>query len=117
LGYAGTGTRHIAAVCNINVRENSSSASYNSFAAKAECCFTNGFTLLSSFTWSHNIDFVGELLNNGESVSPYRDHYNPGLERASSNQDRRLAWVTSYVYELPSGAFPVVPIYATSKNF
>jgi Carboxypeptidase regulatory-like domain/TonB dependent receptor len=128
LGYAGAGTRRIFTSRNINapltpdpvvlanqrrrlrtnfnainVRENSSSASYNSFTAKAERRFTNGFTLLSSFTWSHNIDFVGELLNNGESIGPFRDPYNPGLERASSNQDRRLAWVTSYVYELPFG--------------
>src|SRR5262245_33990171 len=128
VGYAGAGTRHVftsrninapltpdpAALANtrrrlranfnaINVRENSSSSSYHSMTAKAERRFTNGFTLLSSFTWSHNIDFVGELLNNGESIAPYRDHYNPGVERASSNQDRRLAFVTSFVYELPFG--------------
>jgi hypothetical protein len=128
LGYAGAGTRHIATARNINnpltpdpvalantrrrlrtnfnainLRENSSSSNYNSFTAKAERRFTGGFTLLSSFTWSHNIDFTGELLNNGENVSGYRDVYNPEWERASSNQDRRLAWVTSYVYELPFG--------------
>ncbi len=128
LGYAGAGTRHLFTARNINapltpdpvilannrrrlrtnfnainVRENSSSSNYNSFTAKAERRFTNGFILLSSFTWSHNIDFVGELLNNGESIAPFRDQYNPGLERASSNQDRRLAWVTSYGYELPFG--------------
>jgi Carboxypeptidase regulatory-like domain/TonB dependent receptor-like, beta-barrel len=128
LGYAGAGTRRIFTSRNINlpltpdpvalantrrrlranfnaitVRESSSSANYNSMTVKAERRFTQGFTLLSSFTWSHNIDFTGELLNNGENVSGYRDHYNPGIERASSNQDRRLAWVTSYVYELPFG--------------
>jgi hypothetical protein len=128
LGYAGAGTRHLFTSRNINapltpdpvvlaanrrrlrtnfnainVRENSLSANYNSFTAKAERRFTKGFTLLSSFTWSHNIDFGGELLNNGESIAPFRDHYNPGAERASSNQDRRLAFVTSYVYELPFG--------------
>jgi Carboxypeptidase regulatory-like domain/TonB dependent receptor-like, beta-barrel len=128
LGYAGAGTRRIFTSRNINlplmpdpvalantrrrlrtnfnaitVRESSTSANYNSMTVKAERRFTNGFTLLSSFTWSHNIDFTGELLNNGENVSGYRDHYNPGIERSSSNQDRRLAWVTSYVYELPFG--------------
>jgi hypothetical protein len=128
LGYAGAGTRHIATTRNINapltpdpvvlanqrrrlrtnfnainVRENSMSANYNSFTAKAERRFTNGFTLLSSFTWSHNIDYVGELLNNGEAIGPFRDQYNPGLERASSNQDRRFVYVTSFVYELPFG--------------
>ena len=128
LGYAGAGTRHLFTSRNINspltpdatvlannrrrlrtnfnaimLRENSSSANYNSLTVKAERRFTQGFTLLSSFTWSHNIDFVGELLNNGETVSPSRDHYNQDAERASSNQDRRRAWVTSYVYELPFG--------------
>ncbi|MFN7926861.1 MAG: carboxypeptidase regulatory-like domain-containing protein [Blastocatellia bacterium] len=128
VGYAGAGTRHLFTARNINapltpdavalantrrrlrtnfnginVRENSSSSNYHSMTAKAERRFTKGFTLLSSFTWSHNIDFVGELLNNGESISPYRDQYNPGIERASSNQDRRLISVTSFVYELPFG--------------
>lgn len=128
LSYAGAGTRHLFTARNINapltpdpvvlaanrrrlrtnfnaisVRENSLSANYNSFTAKAERRFTQGFTLLSSFTWSHNIDFGGELLNNGESISPFRDQYNTRIERASSNQDRRLAFVTSYVYELPFG--------------
>jgi hypothetical protein len=128
LGYAGAGTRHLFTSRNINapllpdpvvlaanrrrlrtgfnaitLRENSLNANYNSLTAKAERRFTRGFTLLSSFTWSHNIDFAGELLNNGESISPFRNQYNPGIERASSNQDRRLAWTTSYVYELPFG--------------
>ncbi len=128
LGYAGAGTRKIFTSRNINspltpdpvilannrrrlrtnfnaiiARENSMSANYNSFTAKAERRFARGLTLLSSFTWSHNIDFAGELLNNTESISPFRDFYNPGWERASSNQDRRLMWVTSAVWELPFG--------------
>src|SRR5262249_15731918 len=118
ISYAGAGTRHLSTGHNINapltpdpvvlaanrrrlrtgfnlitVRENSLSADYNSLTVKAERRFTQGFTLLSSFTWSHNIDFGGELLNNNENISPFRDQYNPGVERASSNQDRRLAWV------------------------
>jgi len=128
LGYSGAGTRRLATTRNINapltpdpvvlaanrrrlrasfnaitVRENSMSANYNALTVKAERRFTQGFTLLSSLTWSHNIDYAGELLNNNEGIAPFRDQYNPGIERASSNQDRRLAWVTSYVYELPFG--------------
>ena len=78
------------------------SANYNSMIVKAERRFTSGFTLLAR-SRGRNIDFVGELLNDNESISPYRDQYNSGIERASSNQDRRLAWVTSYLYELPFG--------------
>jgi len=128
VGYAGSGTRHLATSRNLNapltpdpvtpasqrrrlrsqfnaitLLENASSASYHSLTAKAERRFTGGFTLLGSFTWSHNIDFGGEVLNNNQPFSPYRDQYNPGLERGSANQDRRLAFVTSFVYELPFG--------------
>src|SRR5262249_48611574 len=87
----------------ITLLENASSASFHSMTAKAERRFTGGFTLLSSFTWSHNIDFGGEVLNQDQPFNAYRDQYNPGMERGSANQDRRLAFVTSFVYELPFG--------------
>ncbi|MBI4469927.1 MAG: TonB-dependent receptor [Acidobacteria bacterium] len=128
VGYAGAGSRHLATFRNINlpltpdpvipasqrrrlraefnaitVRENASSANYHSLITKAERRFTQGFTLLSSFTWSHNIDFRGEVLSEGQPIIAYRDHYNPGFERGSSNLDRRRAFVTSFVYELPFG--------------
>ncbi|MBI4469563.1 MAG: TonB-dependent receptor [Acidobacteria bacterium] len=128
VGYSGAGSRHLATVRNINlpltpdpvipanerrrlrtqfneinVRENASSANYHSMTVKAERRFTQGFTLLSSLTWSHNIDFAGEALNSNQPFIAYRDHYRPGLERGSSNLDRRLAFVTSFVYEFPCG--------------
>ncbi len=75
---------------------------YNSLTIKAEKRFTGGFTFLSSFTWAHNIDVVNENLTTG-TTSQQRFTYNQGIERGNASLDRRLAWVTSVVYELPFG--------------
>ena len=75
---------------------------YNSLTVKAEKRFTDGFTFLSSFTWAHNIDVVNENLTTG-TTSQQRFTYNQGIERGNASLDRRLAYVTSVVYELPFG--------------
>lgn len=75
---------------------------YNSLTVKGEKRFTGGFTFLSSFTWAHNIDVVNENLTTG-TTSQQRYTYNQGIERGNASLDRRLAWVTSFVYELPLG--------------
>ena len=75
---------------------------YNSLTIKGEKRFTRGFTFLSSFTWAHNIDVVNENLTTG-TTSQQRFTYNQQIERGNASLDRRLAWVTSFVYELPFG--------------
>ncbi|MEZ5391695.1 MAG: TonB-dependent receptor [Bryobacterales bacterium] len=77
-------------------------ANYNSLTVKGEKRFTNGFTFLSSFTWSHNIDYGNENLFQGATAQE-RYTYNKSIERASASLDRRLAYVLSAVYELPFG--------------
>lgn len=75
---------------------------YNSLTIKAEKRFTGGFTFLSSFTWAHNIDVRNENLTTG-TTSQQRFTYNATIERGNASLDRRLAYVTSIVYELPFG--------------
>jgi hypothetical protein len=76
-------------------------SSYNSLAVKLEKRFAKGFTFLSSFTWSHNIDYNNEDLLDGSTgvVTPY----DMRRERGNSTLDRRLAYNLSSVYELPFG--------------
>ena len=75
---------------------------YNSLTIKGEKRFTGGFTFLSSFTWAHNIDVVNENLTTG-TTSQQRFTYNQAIERGNASLDRRLAYVTSVVWELPFG--------------
>jgi hypothetical protein len=125
VGYIGTKSTHLSMNRNINLpltpsatvpansrfirpqfgavtyHDTGLNASYNAMTAKAERRFNSGFTLLSSFTWSHNIDYGNEDLLDGSPgpVTPYE----LSREKASSNLDRRLGFVSSMVYELPFG--------------
>ena len=78
-------------------------ATYHSMQAKAERRFSNGFSLLSSYTWSHVLDnsVDGEDTGNG-AVNP-QDPYNTRAEKASSAIDLRHRMVTSVIYDLPFG--------------
>ena len=76
-------------------------SSYNSLTIKAEKRFSHGLTFLSSFTWAHNIDYGEEPLLQGGSGRAYQ--YDLSREKASSTYDRRLAYVLSFIYELPFG--------------
>ena len=88
---------------SVNLRGvNFMNQNYNSLTVKGEKRFTGGFTFLSSFTWAHNIDVVNENLTTG-TTSQQRFTYNQAIERGNASLDRRLAWVTSFVYELPFG--------------
>lgn len=85
----------------INIAQTGLNSSYNSLAVKMEKRFASGFTFLSAFTWSHNIDYGNEDLLDGSPgiVTPYDFR----RERANSTLDRRLSYNLSTVYELPFG--------------
>jgi hypothetical protein len=85
----------------VNIREASLNSNYNSLTIKAEKRFTRGFTFLSSFTWSHNINFGNENLEQNGSGRAFE--HNLSLDRGNANLDRRLAYSFSTVYELPFG--------------
>ncbi|MEZ5391696.1 MAG: hypothetical protein R2724_02205 [Bryobacterales bacterium] len=125
LGYVGTKSTHMWTGRNLNtpytpdptinvnqrriwpqfggvtLQEAMLNANYNSFTAKAEKRFTKGFTFLSSFTWSHNINYGNENLEQDGSGRAFQHNLN--LDRGNANLDRRLAWVSSAVWELPFG--------------
>ena len=78
-------------------------ASYHSLQSKLERRFQSGFSLLSSYTWSHSIDNStdGEDNNNGPNFP--QDSFNTNAEKASSAFDIGQRFVTSVVYDLPFG--------------
>jgi len=86
---------------NVSLLQNSLSSNYNSLTVKVEKRYSRGLTLLSSFRWSHAIEYADEALFEGGSgrASPYE----LWRDRGSSSLDRRVAWVTSFVWELPAG--------------
>lgn len=119
-GYVGSGTIHITgqrninqppigstvrpfpAIGNITSDESYAHATYHSMQIKAERRFTNGFSLLSSWTWSHALDGLTSSEDFTLDVVP-QDSYNLSLEKASASFDIRHRWVTSAIFDLPVG--------------
>lgn len=76
-------------------------SNYNSLTVKAEKRFSQGMTLISSYTWSHNIDFKGESSEQGGRSTLFT--WDQSHDRGNASLDRRHAWVTSVIHELPFG--------------
>ncbi|HEV8132285.1 MAG TPA: TonB-dependent receptor [Acidobacteriota bacterium] len=92
--------RPIRGVGNVFLYNPNIKANYHSLFAKAEKRFSRGFSFLSSYTLGHAID-NGKFQN--ESGADVQDFRNLRAERASSNNDIRHRFVSSYIYELPFG--------------
>jgi len=72
---------------------------YNAVTFNLSKRFSKGFELLSSYTYSHSIDDSTDL----QSPLEPQDSRFPNLERSNSVNDQRHRWVTSAVFQSPSG--------------
>ena len=81
-------------------------ASYNSMVAKIQKRFSHGLTILSTLTWSKNMDEssggVGSSLNSGAQNAP-QNPYNTAAEYSYSNVDAPVRLATAISYNLPVG--------------
>jgi len=75
--------------------------SYHGLDVQFEKRFSNGFSLLTSYTWGHSMDNVGELY--GPEGGVHQDKFNWAADRATSGYDIKHQFVTSYILELPFG--------------
>jgi hypothetical protein len=76
-------------------------SSYESLQAKLERRFSNGFSVLSSYTWSHTLDNSVNAEDTGNGDTLPQNPYDTNAERASSAIDMRHRSVTSFLYEPP----------------
>jgi hypothetical protein len=71
---------------------------YNGLETKLEKRFSGGFTLLASYTWSHDLgSFQGAHTGNTQIAD------NPNAQRGNVDPDYRHRFTASYTYELPFG--------------
>jgi hypothetical protein len=75
---------------------------YNSFQTRLEKRFSNGLSLLHSFTFARGLDNVGAWNDPNGSLYP-QDAYNFANEKALAENIVKLNSVLSWVYELPFG--------------
>ncbi len=83
------------------VLNDASHSSYHAFFARYQRRFSQGLTILSSYSWSKSIDNgSGIRTTDGDSLTPSND-YNLKGERGLSAFDFRHRWTTSFLYEVP----------------
>jgi len=88
----------------ISVFNSMGNSIYNSLQARAEKRFSNGFSLLASYTWSHSIDNESAAnLGSSNNSGPRFFRADPGWERGNSDFDIRQRFVLGYIVELPFG--------------
>ena len=75
---------------------------YNSLQTRLEKRFSNGLTLLHSFTYARGLDNVGAWNDPNGSLYP-QDAYNFANEKALAENIVKLNSVASWVYDLPFG--------------
>ncbi|MBI1354815.1 MAG: hypothetical protein GC160_10740 [Acidobacteria bacterium] len=85
----------------VTVFEPGAVANYNALVTRLEKRFTKGFTFLTSYTWSHNIDNNTQFLDTG--LSNVANVYDRSAERATANINMRHNFTTSVTWELPFG--------------
>lgn len=79
-------------------------SNYNALQLKLERRFSEGLSLLNSFTWGKAIDTAAQTLDtsNGNDGSP-QDIRNMAAERGVSNYDQTFTNMLSVIYDLPFG--------------
>ena len=77
---------------------------YNALGIKFQAHLHNGPTMISAYTWSHDIDDITNsglsVGNNGRASYPYQQLT---LQRGNSDWDIADRWVTAFEYDLPFG--------------
>jgi hypothetical protein len=102
--YPGPGTtaarRPIQGFSDITFTDSMGNSEYDALQVRVQRRYSNGISLLASFTWSKAID-----LGSGGLVSDltFRNVLNVGWERAQSSSSVPRRLVLSYTYALPFG--------------
>jgi hypothetical protein len=125
ISYLGSGTHHLSQTLDANqplmpgpgsvqsrrifpqfagitLRNPLGNSSYNALGAKLEKRYTQGVTLLVSYTYSHAIDDAVETDTNAGGQG-LQNNYDVARSRGNSVFDLRHVFVTSAVYDLPFG--------------
>ncbi len=75
-------------------------SSYNSMQFTVEKRMSKGLSILSSYTWSHNIDTSTSQTYGGGIPNQNQFNYISG-ERGNADFDRRQVYSLSFIYDLP----------------
>ncbi|MFB3905676.1 MAG: carboxypeptidase regulatory-like domain-containing protein [Acidobacteriota bacterium] len=78
-------------------------SNYNAMTAKVNKTFSQGYSILSTYTWSKSIDQGSEVYAIGNTFNILSDSRNINRDRGVSSFDIPHRWVTSGIADLPFG--------------
>ncbi len=95
---------------NIQYVQDGGNGDYNSLSIKATRRFSQGFSVIGSYTWAKSIDTTSGIRNQGFDTLYPQNSYCLACERGLSAFDTRHRMVTSVLYELPIGSGKLLDI-------
>ena len=95
---------------NIQLVHDGGNGNYNSLSVKATRRFSQGVSVISSYTWAKSIDTTSGIRNQGNDTLYPQNSYCLSCERGLSAFDTRHRMVTSVLYDLPVGNGKLVNI-------
>ena len=113
---------------DLTTQETTATSSYNGLSINVSKRFSHNFQFLGSYTWSHALDFVDDIVSTSDAPA---NNFNPNGDRSVSVFDQRNRFVLSGVYNsghltgkmLGSGFLPgalsgftVAPIFEVSSG-
>ena len=88
---------------NIQMVQDGGTGSYNSLSVKATRRFSQGVSVIGSYTWAKSIDTTSGIRNQGNDTLYPQNSYCLSCERGLSAFDVHHRMVTSVLYDLPVG--------------
>ena len=88
---------------NIQMVQDGGTGNYNSLSVKATRRFSQGFSVIGSYTWAKSIDTTSGIRNQGNDTLYPQNSYCLSCERGLSAFDVHHRVVTSVLYDLPVG--------------
>lgn len=76
---------------------------YHAMTLRVDKRYSNGISLLSSYTWGKLIDDASTTVGFLGQAGAQQNAYDRAADRSISSQDIRHRFVTSFIYELPFG--------------
>jgi len=88
---------------NIQLVQDGGNGNYNSLTVKATRRFSQGVSVIGSYTWAKSVDTTSGIRNQGFDTLYPQNSYCLACERGLSAFDTRQRIVTSVLYDLPVG--------------
>jgi hypothetical protein len=89
-------------IASDHFRSNAFRSNYYGLQIEGRKIFSNGLQFNANYTYSHAIDELSDILNNGRGQITFpTDNTNIALDRGNADFDIRHRFVVSYYYELP----------------